>query len=586
LNYPDATSVIAKYGPFANQRWTSLGGDNETVPSSGAFVLNNVVPSTLDPSSPGYRVGMGMYFRANRRFQTFTAPLLGSGVNPPVTVAAGSTVDLANTFRIQPGFLRGNILLRGPAELGGQPSVLRGIRHCGDEDLDGDGIPDRAGTYGVYYSAISAHGVDRQVSGATYSASGGYATTDFESEFDPATASVRGSYELALGGLNSERTSWRQHSLSLVMESGADVAGSNFYWNSYFITDGRSLEHEIAPDHVTTKDVAYCFGEVELRFVSREGTFHSPQVRFSRGGFVGTDFQRNPADYSVYLDIAHGTPLTASTATNEGQLRLLLPQGTYTLYPQIQSPEGATIYLPEITNVVVGCGTHSVLSPPCLQMNLAIPFCSRTRLLSLDGIVNSCTNVLEVTSQIDDQPRQTVCADCGVNPVLNFTLPVDGACDDHTVTIRAVDASGAVASQSGTVHFDDAPPTLNCPTNVFAACTAPEGTTVNYPPISASDNCPGPVTVVCTPPSGSLFSQGATLVSCNASDACGNEARCQFTVNVGPSRATIEAAICVRWVCGTLQQAPDVTGPWEDVPGAASPYYAPVSDPRRFYRIR
>ena len=42
--------------------------------------------------------------------------------------------------------------------------LLRGVLHAGDDDLDGDGIPDLFGTYGIYYTTIEAVGVDRLAS--------------------------------------------------------------------------------------------------------------------------------------------------------------------------------------------------------------------------------------------------------------------------------------------------------------------------------------------------------------------------------------------------------------------------------------
>ena len=45
--------------------------------------------------------------------------------------------------------------------------------------------------------------------------------------------------------------------------------------------------------------------------------------------------------------------------------------------------------------------------------------------------------------------------------------------------------------------------------------------------------------------------------------------------------------ITIEWTGGgTLQAAPSVTGPWQDVPGAASPYTFPPSAPALFGRIR
>jgi hypothetical protein len=196
---PDYTTVIANFGPFSNQRWGALYGANFTTPSSGAYTLSNVVPSTLDPSSVGYSVNAQMLIRTNRMIQIFQTPALGEGANPALSITAGATVDLTNLFVIDPGYLRGNVLLKGPAESLGQSSLLRGMLHA-----DGDGIPDSIGTYGVYWTTVEAVGVDRLASGATFTAASGVGYGDFPGSFNPITSAYEGNYELVLGGLNSE----------------------------------------------------------------------------------------------------------------------------------------------------------------------------------------------------------------------------------------------------------------------------------------------------------------------------------------------------------------------------------------------
>src|SRR5206468_8595750 len=123
--YPDLTAVLANWGPFYNQRWGTVSGDNATVPASGTFHLSNLVPSTVDPNSTGYAVQGQMLIRSNRMVESFWTPQLGSGSNPPVVVATGATVDLGNLFRIDPGYARGAIRLQGPAETPGHASMLR-----------------------------------------------------------------------------------------------------------------------------------------------------------------------------------------------------------------------------------------------------------------------------------------------------------------------------------------------------------------------------------------------------------------------------------------------------------------------------
>ena len=48
-----------------------------------------------------------------------------------------------------------------------------------------------------------------------------------------------------------------------------------------------------------------------------------------------------------------------------------------------------------------------------------------------------------------------------------------------------------------------------------------------------------------------------------------------------------DGTFTIEWVGGgTLQTAPAVTGPWQDVPGAASPYTLTPTAPMLFLRIR
>jgi hypothetical protein len=53
------------------------------------------------------------------------------------------------------------------------------------------------------------------------------------------------------------------------------------------------------------------------------------------------------------------------------------------------------------------------------------------------------------------------------------------------------------------------------------------------------------------------------------------------------STRNANGSITIEWTGGgTLQAAPAVTGPWQDVPGAASPYTYTPSGPALFGRIK
>ena len=588
LNYPDYTGIIANYGPFANQRWAAMPGVNFTTPSSGAFVLSNVVPSSLDPASAGYAVYAQMVLRSNRAVQIFLTPALGWGANPSLAVTPGQAVDLGSLFTIQPGFLGGQIRLQGPAESLGRASLFRGLQHPSDNDVDGDGLPDWLGTYGVYWSSVGAAGVDRLVAGATYTAANGQSYGDFDGAFNAASSAYEGSYELVVGGLDSQASVWRQRDLRLTMYSGVVTNAEDYYSVIYSVTDRRTNDVEIAAGQKETANVNYCFGEVLVRFRSTGSTFWNPRVAFSAGEFQGTNYLGQPADYSVYIDYASGQPDAQANATNQGVVVMYLPEGTYTLQPYVtpgDSTYGATGMQP--INLTVGCGQRIAIEP-CLQVNLNAPACSTTSLVPITGSVVSCTNnVTEISYTLDGGLAQVVCSNCGLNPGFNFAVNLTSECGDHTLTVTATDDTGGTSSVTTVLHYDQTPPEIHCPTNILIGCAGTNGAVATFT-VTATDNCPSPVNVFCTPPSGSLFPLGDTTVNCTAVDACGNTATCRFHVQVSTGGdLSIERAVIVRWPCGgTLQGAQNINGPYTDIPGATSPYASPVSDPRKFFRVR
>jgi len=581
---PDWTSVIANYGPFANQRWGALPGVNFTAPSSGAYSLSNVVPSTLDPASAGYTMSAQMLIRTNRMIQIFQTPALGQGANPPLVVTPGAAVDLTNLLVINPGFLRGRVLLQGPVESLGQSSLLRGLLHAGD-NTDADGIPNYIGTYGIYDSTVQAIGVDRRAAGATFTAANGVGYGDFPGDFNPATSAYEGQYELVLGGLNSEPSIWKQKYFSVTLSSGTITNDNDYYYNVFYVSEDSTNDVEITPAQAVTNDVTYCLSEVKVVFNSTTGTFYDPNIRPSSGAFTGTDFVGRAANYTVNIQGMYGTPSSSATASNIGQVVMYLPQGTYRLYPSVTvSGVGQTGLAP--LDVTVACGQR-IIFEPCLQLSLNAPGCSHTRAVMVNGSVRSCGNaVAQISYTLNGGPAQIVCNNCGADPAFAFDVTLAGDCSDNTLIVTATDDSGGVSSVTTGIHYDATAPVINCPADIVASACDTNGTIVNYT-VTATDNCPGPVTLTCNPPSGSLFPVGVSTVVCVASDACGNSTQCSFKVTVGGSVLNIEPAVIIRWNCGgTLQAADEITGPWNDVPGATSPYAVATSAARKFYRTR
>jgi hypothetical protein len=584
-DYPNYTTVVAQYGPFGNQRWGALPGSNFTAASSGAYTLSNVVPMDLDPTSLGYSVYAQMLIRTNRGIEVFQTPSLNSGLNLPLPVAAGATIDLTNLFVITPGYLRGRVLLQGPPESLGRPSLLRGVLHAGDDDADGDGIPDLFATYGVYYTTVEAVGVDRLAPGATFTAANGLGYGDFPGGFNPATSAYEGQYEFALGGLLSQPSVWKAKYFNLTAYSGTVTNDEDYFYNIMIVSDETTNDVEILAGQAATNDVNYCLSEVKVVFRSTSGTFYNPSILFSSGSFNGTNIF-GPANYTVNLEAASGTPLSSTTASNIGQVVMYLPQGTYQLQPSVTPSGNAQTGLQPL-EVTVGCGQR-IAFEPCLQVSLNAPVSSNTRLVNITGSVRSCTNnVTSVGYTLDGGPTNIICSGCGVNPSFGFAINLTGECMDNLLTVFATDTEGGFSSVTTAIHYDGTPPVINCPADILAGACDTNGAVVNFV-VTATDNCVGPVSVVCGPPSGSVFPPGTNTVTCVATDSSGNTSQCSFNVIVGAgSELSIARAVIVRWTCGgTLQFADDLTGPWFDVPGATSPYSVETTAARKFYRVR
>lgn len=528
-DYTDYTGVSARFGPFSNIRYAAVPGVNFTTPSSGTFVLSNLVPSTLDPASRGYLVSAEMFIRTNTGLQYFRTPALGSGANPPLVVTPAASLNLSNLFVINPGYLRGRVSLHGPAESPGRESSLRGLDFASDYDADEDGIADGIGIYGVYYSMVGALGVDRPAPGANFTASYGYGYGGYKGEFDPATSAYEGRYELALGGLNGESTLWHPTYVNIAAYNNVVEDEEDYYYFGMTITETAPPDVQIDPGEVVTNDLAYCFSEVRIAFRSTE-PFYSPSIRFSHGGFTNIDFQGKPANYSVYVDPVYGLPVYQMDASTSGVVVMYLPQGSYRLTPYITPAhsQSATVSGNPI-EVTVGCGQRISIEE-CLRLELDRLPCAQPGPTIVSGSVRSCTNgVSLLTYELNGAEPVVACTDCGINPSFSLDLTLEPG--TNTLKITATDELGRISSLQTPLVPDVLPPVITCPSNPTAEVSRPCGAVVQFA-ATAVDGCdPAPV-IVCTPPSGSVFAPGETEVLCVATDAAGNAAQCSFTVTV------------------------------------------------------
>lgn len=88
-------------------------------------------------------------------------------------------------------------------------------------------------------------------------------------------------------------------------------------------------------------------------------------------------------------------------------------------------------------------------------------------------------------------------------------------------------------------------------------------------------------------------SMGDHFLTLRATDAAGNSDETQIRITIAPverlsfTRQTDSGAIILHWTSSsTLQSAPQITGPWADVPAAGNPYPVPFDSPLQFYRLQ
>ena len=509
----------------------------------------------------GYRVWGRMQYRTGHEANFFRTPSLTG-----VSVTAGASVDLGNTFNFQPGYVAGQIVLNGLPDLPGDPSPFRSLLTASD----GSAAPWLTGLF----SSVEARGV--ATNAPAYQ---GVDVAEFDGKF--AGSSYDGNYELVLAGLNSQPSLWDLSRLNLYFHSTG--TGAPYMVGKLLITDRLPSKVAVNPTVRTIRDLHYCFGRYSLQLQSPPGTkFFRPEVAV-HGHFSGMDDLGNPVDYDVDTGLGQdlgtavplpflGEPVTQAAATNTGVVRLALPRGIYTFTPIINlvSSNGtvSTVSLPTFTNTI-GCGDNGAWSR-CLMLNISEPPpCATAPSVRITGSVSSCTNVSKIAWEAGDNVEHVICTACGINPSFAFDLPVNSPCQDKTFTVTAYDVEGRIAFETKIIQGDHFPPSLYMPTNLVLQCASSNGAVATYS-VLAIDNCDPSPTVVCTPASGSFFPLGNTAVQCFAIDQCGNTNGGSFVVTVTtncPTGTNCLVPHCstniVAYACGT-NCVPVYYSPWAE----------------------
>jgi len=200
-------------------------------------------------------------------------------------------------------------------------------------------------------------------------------------------------------------------------------------------------------------------------------------------------------------------------------------------------------------------------------------------------------------SDPDATGRPTASDNCGGTILVDSTDEIvatspDAECAGTTITRTwtATDPCGNVASCIQIISFQDTtPPTIQCAGDVtVGACN----NVVTFQ-ATASDICDPVPTIVCVPPSGTAFPLGTTTVTCTATDDCGNQAQCAFTVTVLPNpvcEITGPEAVCEGQTAELCGPAGSVSYLWSGpggfsattqcvTVGAAGTYDLTVTDP-------
>ena len=546
---PDRTIVNGFDGPLGNFRYDNIEPLSQpgylpcsvaspqvgtlACNSAGPFSLINLLPSNFSTPSQNYTVAAAFNFDLNRRFELFVTPYLYD-----VNVPPGATVDLGNAFVINPGYVVGDIFLCGPDEGNDANSCLRHIVRASDADSDHDGIPDDTDLNGLSFSTSSglrASGLNVLGAGATHTANGGQARVLFEGDFvdsGPNKNHFVGDYKMTLGGLFGETTHWDKRELLLVFANVATPQDPDSYINSAVGMDNLHFaDVEVVPTQTVKNDHRYGLSEVIVAFHSTSGTLFGPRVDAS-GSFNGNNFEGQSAQYTA-ATTGFGTPLDLASAATDGQVVLVLPEGTYTLNPTVYAvnPNGTSYTLNTLlpfTITVAPC-ERFVLNPELVLNTDPIPECVGQAQLNVSGSVTSTADVASIRYTLNGHTA-TYCTGCGNSPTFNFNLTLAGC--DNTLEITATDIDGRVSSRSKTLHFEAAAPVLaGCENRIINIQPGEAGATVNFA-VTASSLCDGALTATCNPPSGSVFNVGQTTVNCQAVDKCGHVGTCSFVVTV------------------------------------------------------
>lgn len=543
------------------------------------FIAKNLLPTTLLDNN-GYDAQVQLALLIDGQPELFVSPIVEN-----IELDPGENLDLDilrdKPFVMSRAYLHGAIQFCGPPTRPGAAPMLAHI--VPPQDTTEDGFPNRI------HSGIRATAPGR-----------GWALVAFDGTFDESTREYGGRYRMAVGGLNFSAAEWKRNQVILYLQH-PDNAARDWFWEKLGITETRPRVCSVAHDGAPGKDdIAIGFSEVVIRFRARDGeAFYHPGISGS-GSFDGIDFQGCQANYRVGVDVARGVPTNSADATDEGTIRILLPQGNYTLRPKVRSAATGTFV--EFPPLELPVPAKSILDH---NLPLLAPRLDRHcytlenpltgRVPSEDSIGRS-VQVQQISFTFDDKTYTlpVPAGGWGVSPTFIIDFAEFGITPEPGSARIVIEATSEEDTQSRLdtdVVYDIAPPVITVPDEITVpanpdlACAA----VVAYADqVTATDTCPGAVDIVCNPPSGAQFPVGTTPVTCTATDALGNQSTRIFNVTVQPPPIIRQPAVMIEWDarCGVLQVSEDQVN-WTDIPDASNPFFAPDDHfPQKVYRVR
>lgn len=160
----------------------------------------------------------------------------------------------------------------------------------------------------------------------------------------------------------------------------------------------------------------------------------------------------------------------------------------------------------------------------------------------------------------DEPTAMDNCSGVIITNISTVTNQLCGSTYSATRTWTATDQCGNSNTCSQTVTvLDTVPPTISCPTNIVTC-----NSRLSFDTPSSTDACDPMPQVNCVRSDGQGFDQpyptGSTIITCTATDACGNTNACAFMITVLPTISVTPLIDRTNCPGSTVEFCADVTG--------------------------